>query len=416
MEEVRTEIRELKKMIGNNANKNILLRLIANDDVPHIIFASGEKGTGKTTLMEWLALQLTCDYHDVEPCLKCPSCRENLHALRTTGQSSHIHKFNMARYNNKDKMEELLTEVFKLQCDPEKPTVFIFEEMQELGENQGKLLEETGRLQGNVYILMTTTNRRKVRDTVWDRALLKFLFKKLNTKEALTLIDNLVEDYNLPELSNSEKLLIANRCENNPRVITNTLYAFRNQGDLSEVLRLYFRVVPMSKYISLFEHLFGSFHSFIHFLNDLEKEVDLGELWSGFSDFIREVIFTFFSDNSQCIFKPEEMERLEECVYQLPENDKKLQELLKISKTYRKDKSEIELAFMIMREIIEGEKANKISTLNAEAVQENNLATKNADKHNNPIKEVPKLNLKTLQSKANTKDVVKFNLNGKPKI
>lgn len=51
----------LEQYIGNDAVKSRISGCIANNDIPHFIFA-GTAGTGKTTLAKLLVLNLKCDY------------------------------------------------------------------------------------------------------------------------------------------------------------------------------------------------------------------------------------------------------------------------------------------------------------------------------------------------------------------
>ena len=89
-------------VVGNTATLAIMRQSLHNGMFPHISVYGGVYGTGKSTCAEITAMALTCENEKSDnPCGVCPTCKANIQAFQTTGESSWVHKVNVGQKNSK---------------------------------------------------------------------------------------------------------------------------------------------------------------------------------------------------------------------------------------------------------------------------------------------------------------------------
>lgn len=207
-----------KDLFGNFGSLSMLKSAIRNDAVPNFILMSGESGTGKSSSAEILSLALTCENRvDEEPCLKCDTCKRNILALQDKGISNRVKKVNLGLKNNKDDIDKLISEVFRLERSEGK-TVFILEEVHSLDENrQTSLLEEIDKLDKNVYVILCTTRPLKLLEELKNRAI-TFKFSNLKSSDSKLLLEKILMAKHI-NISDDVKNIILKKSKGTPRII-----------------------------------------------------------------------------------------------------------------------------------------------------------------------------------------------------
>ena len=212
-----------KNLIGNNSTKGLLERQLQNNTFNQFTVFEGMYGTGKSTTAKLTAMRLTCENPDgAEPCCQCQTCKNNLKAFRTNGESASVKIVNFGKFLSKEDVTNLIKEVFVLKTS-DKPVVYIFEEVHVLKDLKGAqtaFLEEIDRMPPNVYIIMCTTRAYDVIPELMSRAL-KYRFTKLTYTEAKSLILSISGDKLGSQLVN----LIIRHSDGIPRnIIKNTKF------------------------------------------------------------------------------------------------------------------------------------------------------------------------------------------------
>lgn len=209
-----------KDLFGNFGSLSMLKSSIRNDTVPNFILMSGESGTGKSSSAEILSLALTCENRvGEEPCLECDTCKRNILALQDKGISNRVKKVNLGLKNNKEDIDRLISEVFRLERSEGK-TVFILEEVHSLDEiRQTSLLEEIDKLDKNVYVILCTTKPMKLLEELKNRAI-TFRFSNLKSSDSKLLLEKLLMARHI-SFSEDIKNLILKKSRGVPRTIVN---------------------------------------------------------------------------------------------------------------------------------------------------------------------------------------------------
>lgn len=218
-------------LIGNNYTRVLLERMLSNNNFSPFTIFEGVFGTGKSTSAHIAAMRLTCDNpKGGEPCGVCQSCRANIRAFETTGESYCVKVANLGKFVNKTEVNDLIKDVFNLQSGS-KSRVYIFEEAHELKNMKGAqtaLLEEFDRMPPNTYIIMCTTRGYDIIPELASRAV-QFKFNKLSTQESYALAAREANGALTPRILN----LVVKYSNGVPRNIINSVH-FITSNDVSE--------------------------------------------------------------------------------------------------------------------------------------------------------------------------------------
>lgn len=267
---------QFKDLFGNFGSLSMLKSSIRNGSVPNFTLMSGESGTGKSSTAEILALALTCENRvDEEPCLQCASCKKNILALQGKGTSSQVKKVNLGLNNNKEDVDKLISEVFKLERS-EGNTVFILEEVHSLDDlRQTSLLEEIDKLDKNVYVILCTTKSRKLLEELKNRAI-TFNFSNLKSSDSKLLLEKILLNERV-RLDDNVKDLILKKAKGTPRVIVNLVNFIKdNPCDYQSILNFLGEINPQ-----LFNILLRScsdMNSYYIALQDLIRDYSISDI------------------------------------------------------------------------------------------------------------------------------------------
>jgi len=368
------KVRAFANLLGQNSNKIIVKELIKKRIVPDVLWLVGDSGAGKSTTAELIALTDTCEEHDVEPCLKCPTCLANIAGLDSQGSKSrHIKKINLAELTSKKDVKKLIEEVFDLEPIPDQNTYYIFEELQELKDYQAMFLERLRDLPDGVHIIGCTTDMDSLSTAFSTRARLTLKFNKLNTGECHSLIERIISDENILNMTESEKHILISQSRHNARVIVNTLHSFKTFPDVGKILRDYYNIISPRLYIQILESFFKEFSSFVMDLDILSTNVNLMDFHKGMKTFLLDSIFYFYCGKST-LFTKQEKADIKVIMSQLGHT--KARQLLRLCSKYCKNEDDVFALIISMHEVVEGERVTS-DKVRIDAVKETNIAQDN---------------------------------------
>ena len=226
-------IYDFNKVVGNASTVRLIKNSLKNQAYPKFSILYGLPGTGKSTCAEIAGLSLTCmNPKDGSPCLECKSCKQNLEALKTTGQSKNLIKKNIGILNSRKDVLEMIKEIFVLQASVGN-NVYILEEAHSLNQaDQTALLEEIDRLSENTYIILCTTKQTRLLPELRSRAI-NFTFNRLAQHESKLLFDMTCQQLGVKKTKSSIASMIIRYAKGIPRDLVN-LVEFINANNPSE--------------------------------------------------------------------------------------------------------------------------------------------------------------------------------------
>lgn len=217
--------------IGNKNMKRSILQTLSGGHLPQVILFSGSAGTGKTTAARILAKHYRCEERkeNGEACDECMSC-QNFNEYIKTGQDGLLEDFkeiDSTKSGNKDDIEELLTEA--LYPTRENYRIYIFDESHAISQvGQNALLKFLEEPPEHMLIILCTTAREKMIDTIISRCTAKYIVVKPKLEEMIELLQRIAEDkgyeYDLKALR-----LIATRSDLAQRASINKLDELASQ-------------------------------------------------------------------------------------------------------------------------------------------------------------------------------------------
>lgn len=343
-----------KNVIGNNRIKGLLTRQLENQTFTQFNIFEGTFGTGKSTTAKLVAMRLTCENpNGADPCCECESCKNNLKAFKTTGNSPNVKIVNFGTFLNKEDVTNLIKDVFVLKSGSE-PQVYIFEEVHVLKDLKGAqtaFLEEIDRMPSNVFIIMCTTKLYDVIPELVSRAL-RYRFSKLTYNESRILVGSIAGD-KLPVKTTN---LIIRHSRGVPRnLINNTRFVLDNNITAEEYKDFVQDVDEEELCALLLTMQDTDLKSFANLSKKLAESLEATVIQNRMNELMLNALFhlkgvdTDLSDYSQSVVK----EVLTEATI-----DKCLKALEKLSN--RSTTSEVELALYKMRMAVQNKQTKDV--------------------------------------------------------
>lgn len=285
-----------KDVIGNKASVKMLSKSLERNALPNFIILSGVPGTGKSTCAEITGLRLTCrNPKGPEPCLECDSCKSNIRALQSTGESNNLVKKNLGLTNSKKDIEQIINEIFILKGSVGN-SVYILEEAHSLGKNeQTALLEEIDRVDANTYIIICTTKPFSLLPELRSRAI-SFSFNSLNSEDLNILFDRTCLKLGLGIPKQDIKQTIINYSKGVPRDLVNLLDFIKKNGASEDEIKAFLGEIPASLFINLFQNLKAGMASSAVLIDDLLRTININELTFRLKEFLLDVMFLLEAD------------------------------------------------------------------------------------------------------------------------
>ena len=279
-----------KDLIGNGYNKGLIQRTLMNGTFPGFTILEGVYGTGKSTIARIAAMRLTCENpNGPEPCCSCATCKANMRAFETTGESPVVKVINLGIFENKTEFNDLIRDVFVLRSGSQ-ANIYIFEEAHVLKNMRGAqtaLLDEIDRIPKNTYIIMCTTKGQYVIKELKSRAI-TYKFNVLSTDESYALLEATVGD----KLPFPIKSLLVRYSKGIPRLLLNSLDFVMQNNISEEEYREFVQDVSDDSLAYLFEAMKSpTISSFVAMTDSLIESRAVSDIQHAMKEFLMNMLF-----------------------------------------------------------------------------------------------------------------------------
>lgn len=261
-------------IIGHSTVKRYFVDRLRKGTLPQFIILEGPEGLGKTSLAEVLAITVNFGFDDSP---------EKQKAIREVIDSRHsidcIKKYNMAKDSGKDTAKEVLAELTPTMSTTGRKVV-ICDECHAISEAaQDVFLVDTEYIPKNVYLIMCTTDKSKLKSTLLSRAV-SVPLNHLTTKEMVSVLQNEVESRNLTIQGGDSTLrMIAEWADNKPRKALNILNAFgENEKVSTDIVREFIGYMDMSEVLPLLTSLSGSMTYGLSYITEMKLSDSIVDL------------------------------------------------------------------------------------------------------------------------------------------
>lgn len=282
------------ELLGNATTINLIKRSLQNNSFPQFAIFSGVMGTGKSTSAKIAAMSLTCEHpKSGQACLECPSCRANIKAFASNGESPNVKVINVASLLKREDVNSVLHDVFDLEAGLSNQ-VYLFEEAHALKDIKGAqiaFLPEIDRMPLNTYIIMSTTKSSDLDAELKSRAM-EFQFRRLTDKECHALIRKYLLDNNYRDLPGNVENIIVRNCKGIPRDLLKSLEFIITNAVTEEELIDFFQIINDETFLELFLNMNNTDMSLLlDQLNELLSDKAPGTILYEMKSFILRAIF-----------------------------------------------------------------------------------------------------------------------------
>ena len=286
---------KFKELIGNTNTITLLERMLKNNTFSRFSIFEGMLGTGKSTSARIAALSLTCENPvDGNPCCQCKTCKANIKAFNSNGESSCVKIINLGTFEDKIEVTSLIKDMFVLQAG-NSARVYILEEahvLKDLRGAQTAFLEEIDRMSKNTYIIMCTTRSYDVIPELSSRAIV-FPFRKLSSLESKMLASREAAG------AMSDKILdlVVKSSNGIPRKIINSIDFIKGNNVSLEEYQEFINDISDQFFIQLFESMeMSDMSTFISICTSIQENRQPAAVLSALKDFIMKALFTLEAD------------------------------------------------------------------------------------------------------------------------
>lgn len=199
------------EVVGHKEVISSIQKALLSDNPSQAYMLVGESGCGKTTTARIMALLLNCEsVTEGEPCLECNPCKMIL-----AGKCVDVTEMNAADTRGIDDARTLRNSMSLMPMQVSKK-VYILDEAQGFtGDAQETLLKVLEEAPSHVYIVLCTTDPKKIKKTVRNRCQ-NFTFRPLPKNQLMKLLLD-VSTLETFDVSNSVLEKIAEQSGGSPR-------------------------------------------------------------------------------------------------------------------------------------------------------------------------------------------------------
>ena len=293
-----------RQMIGNSNTLSLMERMLSNGTFSKFTIFEGTLGTGKSTASRIAAMRLTCEHPiDGQPCCTCQTCKNNMRAFETSGESLCVKEAHV---------------------------------LKDLNGAQTAFLEEIDRMPPNTYVIMCTTRAYDVIDELASRALV-FPFRRLSEAESLRLIKREADG----QLDPGVIKLVAKSSKGIPRKIINSIDFIKNNEVSEEEYREFINEVSESSIsLLLYSMTTSSMSAFVDACEGIMNKRMPATVYDALKDFLLQALFSFEGATSN-LSKDTLMSLQDTC------NAKQIDKSLQLLGKYSNRLSESDLMFML---------------------------------------------------------------------
>ena len=267
----------MRELIGNAMNYRSILNNIRNNACPNIILLHGDYGLGKTEFAVDIARMLTCmDLTENGSCGVCKNCKAE---ISENSFMTNISLINMAKVNKEESLKLVKESVSIIHASNK---VYIYDEFHTVTSSDQELWLSASRNLDNTFLILTTTQKRKVDQGIRSRAL-ELRMEKISRTD----VDRLLIMYELNLLSTEIKSEIFRVHGGVPRDILISAKFLINSG-LKEQEILEF--LSKHKKIHITE-IFNMIHNRLLYIQEVRGLEDLyqpGDITKAIEDFVFE--------------------------------------------------------------------------------------------------------------------------------
>lgn len=209
--------------LDNVKAKDILIKILSSNEIPHALLFVGDKGTGKTSAARLFAKSINClknkfskNGKDIEPCNECKNCK----SIDTT-TSIDIVEMDAASNRGIDEIRKIIQESSFAPMS-NRFRVFIIDEAHMItNEAFNALLKTLEEPPKSVIFILATTNLEKVPKTIRSRCNV-INFHQAKREDIISMLKRICRSENLNLTSNLLNL-IAKHSDNSFRDATKIL-------------------------------------------------------------------------------------------------------------------------------------------------------------------------------------------------
>lgn len=351
----------LSQYSGDEIKKIITSRFKDRTAMPHVIFISGTRGCGKTTLLRILAKYVLCENpnEDGSPCDECNTCREITEVLisgETGVEVPGVTEIDATIANGKDAIQEIMEDAMIAPMYTEYKVLIIDEVHMVTPQAQNSMLKMIEDIPPHLIVMFATTNPEKVLDTIKSRCQLRLEAKRQSVSSMAKRLMEIAEAEGLTASYKAMEIL-AKKGDRVPRECINLLETVAKSYDGEVTVENIADCLGDSNaeyYIKYFDAANRSLSDILTIINEIRlRDLNMNDFLNGLMTFVLDALYIKHGINLED-YTAEFVTKVKKLfdMYESKEFDMLLQILDVASKSIEKDnakKNEVTLLIAAMR-------------------------------------------------------------------
>lgn len=293
--------------IGNQKNKETVMKVLQGNKRPQILMFVGSSGCGKTSLARLVGKEYNClDRNDeTGACGVCANClaMDEYIVTSETDTLQNVTEVNVAEDSGKRDLDSVIEDM-TIPAFGDEWKIYIFDEFHKASNSlQNRLLKITEEPPEHVLMIFCTTEPENVIPTLLNRMSLTLTIAKPTVKELAGLMRGICEtegmEYDVKGLE-----FIANRGELTTRTALQNLQRLQSMGvdaTYASAVKV-FEEISNTVYINFFKALKAKdVLSFVSLLGTVKEKMDLSVFLTELTNFVKRGIYTINGVNQEGI-------------------------------------------------------------------------------------------------------------------